>query len=76
MGIDRKQALFQLRYYIKSEKTIIHSLAAEAVMRALARRLEEDEDVGDLIRYITSFIEIGVPTLIAVHRENNPNGDG
>jgi putative nucleotidyltransferase with HDIG domain len=44
MEIDRDQALSSLRKHIKNEKTIVHCLASEAVMRALARRLGEDED--------------------------------
>jgi uncharacterized protein len=44
MKIDRNEALERLRQYVKNEKTIIHCLASEAVMRALARRLGEDED--------------------------------
>ena len=44
MKISRDDALSRLKVYIKNEKTIIHSLAAEAVMRALARRLGEDEE--------------------------------
>ena len=44
MGLSREKALARLREYVKNEKTIIHSLASEAVMRALALRLNEDED--------------------------------
>ncbi len=41
---DRNAALEKLQEHIVNEKTIVHSLASEAVMRALARRLGEDED--------------------------------
>ena len=34
----------RLREHVKNEKTVIHCLASEAVMRALAVRLGEDED--------------------------------
>jgi len=34
----------RLREHVKNEKTVIHCLASEAVMRALAKRLGEDED--------------------------------
>ncbi len=34
----------RLREHVKNEKTVIHCLASEAVMRALALRLGEDED--------------------------------
>jgi len=44
MQINRDQALSSLRKHITNEKTIVHCLASEAVMRALARRLGEDED--------------------------------
>jgi len=43
-GITREQALSLLREHIKSENLIKHSLASEAVMRAVARRLGEDEE--------------------------------
>jgi putative nucleotidyltransferase with HDIG domain len=42
--MDRSKALEKLREHVKNEKTVIHCLASEAVMRALARRLGEDED--------------------------------
>jgi predicted hydrolase (HD superfamily) len=44
MDFSREKALSSLKAYVKNEKTIVHSLASEAVMRALARRLGEDED--------------------------------
>ena len=44
MKISRDLALTKLREHVKNEKTIIHCLASEAVMRALAIRLEEDEE--------------------------------
>ena len=44
MNADREKALERLHEYVKNEKTIIHSLASEAVLRALARRLGEDEE--------------------------------
>ena len=44
MELSREKALARLREHVKNEKTIIHSLASEAVMCALARRLNEDED--------------------------------
>ena len=44
MEISREQALARLREYVKHEKTVKHCLASEAVLRALARRLGEDED--------------------------------
>jgi putative nucleotidyltransferase with HDIG domain len=43
-GITREDAIVLVREYIKNERTIWHSLASEAVMRALAVRLNEDPD--------------------------------
>lgn len=42
MLLPRKDALQLLRKYITNERTIAHSLASEAVLRALARRLGHD----------------------------------
>ncbi|NTW26245.1 MAG: hydrolase, partial [Lentimicrobium sp.] len=39
MIIPREEALELLRKYVKNERMIAHSLASEAVMRALALRL-------------------------------------
>ncbi len=39
MTLNRDTALARLREHIKNEKTIVHCLASEAVMRALARTL-------------------------------------
>jgi len=44
MELSRELALARLHEHVKNEKTVIHCLASEAVMRALARRLDEDED--------------------------------
>lgn len=44
MEKDRDMALERLKEHVKNEKTIVHCLASEAVMRSLARRLGEDED--------------------------------
>jgi len=44
MNCTREEALHRLQEHICSEKTIIHCLASEAVMRALALRLGEDEN--------------------------------
>ncbi len=43
-GITREQALQLLHDHIKAPNLIKHCLASEAVMRALARRLGEDEN--------------------------------
>jgi len=43
-GISRDEALELLGQYIANQNMIKHCLATEAVMRALARRLDADED--------------------------------
>ena len=44
MLLSRNEALELLRRYIKNERMIAHSLASEAVMRALALRLGRDPE--------------------------------
>jgi putative nucleotidyltransferase with HDIG domain len=44
MNITRDQAIELLHQYIKNERMIFHSLASEAVLRAMARRLGKDEE--------------------------------
>jgi putative nucleotidyltransferase with HDIG domain len=44
MLLERNSALELLNQHVKNEKMIAHSLASEAVMRALARRLGKDEE--------------------------------
>ncbi len=44
----RDEALALLKAHVRSEYTIRHSLATEAVLRALARRLGHDEDLWGL----------------------------
>lgn len=44
VGISREDALFLLKKYVKKENMIKHSLATEAVMRNLAKRLKEDQE--------------------------------
>jgi uncharacterized protein len=48
MNINREKALARLREHVKNEKTVVHCLASEAVLRALARRLGEDEECWGL----------------------------
>jgi len=43
MSIKREESIALLKQYIKNEKMFAHSLASEAVMRALAKRLGENE---------------------------------
>jgi putative nucleotidyltransferase with HDIG domain len=42
-GIERDEALALIREHIQNENLLNHSLASEAVLRAMARRLGEDE---------------------------------
>jgi putative nucleotidyltransferase with HDIG domain len=44
MGMTRNQAIMLLKQYIQDERMLNHSYASEAVMRALARRLGQDEE--------------------------------
>jgi len=44
MAVSRTEAIDLLHTYIKNDKMIAHSLASEAVMRGLARKLGRDED--------------------------------
>jgi uncharacterized protein len=44
MELNREAALARLHAHIKNEKTIVHCISSEAVMRAIALRLDEDPD--------------------------------
>ncbi len=48
MKPDRSDALKLLHEYVKNEKMIFHSLASEAVMRGLARKLGRSEEAWGL----------------------------
>ncbi len=41
-GIERDEALALVQRYVQSENLVKHSLASEAVLRAVAKRLDED----------------------------------
>ena len=47
--ITREEALGLIKKYISNEKLFKHMLAVEAIMRALARRLGEDEELWGLV---------------------------
>jgi len=47
--ISREEALNLLRYYLKDERIVKHCLAVEAIMRALAKKLSEDETIWMLV---------------------------
>ena len=44
MEFERDDAVALLGQYVKNERMLSHSYAAEAVMKVLARRLEQDEE--------------------------------
>ncbi len=44
MTMEREQAIALLRKYVRNENMIKHCIASEMVMRALAKRLGEDEN--------------------------------
>ncbi len=46
--MTRKEALEYIKANVKNENMVNHMLATEAIMRALARRLGEDEEEGGL----------------------------
>ncbi|HHF59205.1 MAG TPA: HDIG domain-containing protein [Thermoplasmatales archaeon] len=46
--LSRDEAISLVSNYIKDKKLLKHSLAVEAIMRALARRLRKDEDIWGL----------------------------
>ncbi|MEL9940625.1 MAG: HDIG domain-containing protein [Ignisphaera sp.] len=46
--ISREEALNLLRRYLRDEKMVKHCIAVEAIMRSLAKRLGEDEELWGL----------------------------
>jgi len=48
MDINRNDAVMLLNQYVKSERMLSHCYAAEAVMGALAGRLEQDEEKWEI----------------------------
>jgi len=66
MPITRLQALELLKKYIRNEKMIAHSLASEAVMRGLARKLNQDEEkwaMAGLLHDLDAEVTNGEPTV-------------
>ncbi|MET1128704.1 MAG: HD domain-containing protein [Thermoproteota archaeon] len=47
--ISREEALELLKRHLKSDRMVKHCIAVEAIMRALARRLGEDEELWGLV---------------------------
>lgn len=47
--ISREEALALLRSYVSNDRNLKHCLAVEAIMRALARELGEDEGLWGLV---------------------------
>jgi uncharacterized protein len=73
MNMDRLQALELLRKYVKDEKMRIHCLASESVMRAIARRLGEDEDRWGLAGLLH---DIDIEVTGADPRRHGPEAEG
>ncbi len=49
MTLDRQQALAMVKTHVKTKNLVKHMLATEAVMKALAKRLGEDEEKWALV---------------------------
>ena len=49
--MEREKALQLIKSYIKNENMIKHCLASEAVLKALAQELNEDEEKWSLAKY-------------------------
>lgn len=72
MTLSREAALERLNEYIKNEKTIEHSLSSEAIMRALAERLDESKDrwgIAGLVHDIDMEVTGGNPELHSLKSE-------
>ncbi len=71
--MEREKALELLKEYVKDEKMRIHCLASEAVLRALARRLGEDEEkwgLAGLLHDIDVEVTNADPQKHALEAEN------
>lgn len=71
--MERENALELLKEYVKDEKMRIHCLASEAVLRALARRLGEDEEkwgLAGLLHDIDVEVTNADPQKHALEAEN------
>ncbi|MFH1724528.1 MAG: HDIG domain-containing metalloprotein [Elusimicrobiota bacterium] len=66
-GIDRERALALLKEHVKNANMIKHCLASEAVMRALARRLGEDEERWGLTGLLHDIDIEAIDADLAVH---------
>ena len=72
MSITRSQAIELINTYIENEKMIFHSLASEAVMRGLARRLGRDEEqwaIAGLLHDLDVEITKAEPTIHGTQTE-------
>ena len=77
MELSREMALARLKEYVKNDKTVVHCLASEAVMRALAHRLGEDEDrwgLTGLLHDIDVEVTNADPKVHALKAEELLNG--
>lgn len=72
MESKREQGLALLRKYVANEKTIVHCLASEAVLRGIARKLGRDEDkwgLAGLLHDIDVEVTGGDPNIHALKAE-------
>lgn len=75
--MEREKALELLRQYVKDEKMLIHCYASEAVLRALARHLGEDEEkwgLAGLLHDIDVEVTNADPEKHALEAENILSG--
>jgi len=64
-GISREEALELVHAHLKNQNLVNHSLAAEAVLRAMARRLGEDQEkwgLAGLLHDLDSEAQPELPT--------------
>ena len=61
--MDREAALKAIQENVKNENLIKHMLATEAIMRALARRFNENEEEGGLGGLFIIIIKIYLDNL-------------
>jgi putative nucleotidyltransferase with HDIG domain len=69
MIIPREEAMELLRKYVKSDRMIAHSLASEAVLRAIARHLGRDEEkwgLAGLLHDLDVEVTSGEPAVHAL----------
>ncbi len=68
--MNRKEALSLINQYVKNKNSIKHMLAVEAVMRSLARKFDENEDLWGIVGLVH---DVDMET---VDYENEPQRHG